>query len=208
MRRIHEACYLKNIFYKLKREVMNNVTSLFLFFNYYYLEVNVFFAIFAPNKIIHYMDYRTYINNFSYGVTMNGRNDIKIISFNINLSDVSEEYGNVVMRVDSFSKDDEMSSIKELIIDDLSLYNWIEREDKFPLLLDSIANFYICNQSKINLEELSDLLHFAVNIFFDWDISCNSFSEYLFLFRKFTLLSIPCTEMQLALYDEIINYFK
>ena len=58
------------------------------------------------------MDYRTDINNFSYGVTMNGRNDIKIISFNINLSDVSEEYGNVVMRVDSFSKDDEMSSIK------------------------------------------------------------------------------------------------
>ncbi len=154
------------------------------------------------------MDYRTDINNFSYGVTMNVPNDIKVISFNIELSDVSEEYGNVVMRVDSFSKDDEMSSIKELIIDDLSLYNWIEIEDKFPLLLNCIANFYICNQSKINLEELSDLLHFAVNIFFNWDFSCNTFSEDLFLFRKFTLLSIPCTEMQLALYDEMINYFS
>lgn len=160
------------------------------------------------NKNIHNMDYRTDINNFSYGVTMNGRNDIKIISFNIELSDVSEEYGNVVMRVDSFSKDDEMSSIKELIIDDLSLYSWIERENKFPPLLNCIANFYLCNESKINLEDLSDLLHFAINIFFDWDISCNSFSEYLFLFRKFTLLSIPCTEMQLALYDEMITYFK
>lgn len=154
------------------------------------------------------MDLRTDINNFSYGVTMNGRNDIKIISFNIELSDVSEEYGNVVMCVDSFSKDDEMSSIKELIIDDLYLYNWIDREDKFPLLLDCIAMFYICNNSKINLEELSDLLLFAVNIFFNWDISCNSFNEYLFLFRKFTLLSIPCTEMQLALYDKMIIYFK
>lgn len=29
------------------------------------------------NKNIHDMDYRTDINNFSYGVTMNGRNDIK-----------------------------------------------------------------------------------------------------------------------------------
>lgn len=154
------------------------------------------------------MDYRKDINNFSYGVTMNVPNDIKVISFNIELSDVSEEYGKVVIRVDSVSKDDKLSSIEDLIIDDLSLYNWIEIEDKFPLLLNSIANFYICNQSKINLEELSDLLHFAVNIFFDWDISCNSFSEYLFLFRKFTLLSIPCTEIQLALYDEMINYFS
>lgn len=154
------------------------------------------------------MDLIGNVNNTSYGVTMDGRNDIKIISFNIELSDVSEEYGNVVIRVDSFSKDDEMSSIKELIIDDLSLYNWIDREDKFPLLLNCIAMFYICNNSKINLEELSDLLHFAVNIFLNWDISCNTFSEYLFLFRKFTLLSIPCTELQLALYDEMITYFK
>lgn len=154
------------------------------------------------------MDYRADINNFSYGVTMNGHNDIKIISFNIELSDVSEEYGNVVMRVDSFSKDDEMSSIEELIIDNLMLFNWIEKEDKIPPLLDCIANFYLCNKSKINLEELSDLLLFAVNIFFNWDFSCNSFSEYLFLFRKFTLLSIPCTEMQLALYDKMIIYFK
>lgn len=90
----------------------------------------------------------------------------------------------------------------------MTLYNWIEREDKIPPLLDCIANFYLCNESKINLEELSDLLHFAINIFFNWDISCDSFSEYLFLFRKFTLLSIPCTEMQLALYDEMITYFS
>ena len=154
------------------------------------------------------MDLLKDINNFSYGVTMNGHNDIKVISFNIELSDVSEEYGNVVMRVDSFSKDDEMSSIEELIIDDLMLFNWIEKEDKIPPLLDCIANFYLCNKSKINLEELSDLLLFAVNIFFNWDFSCNSFSEYLFLFRKFTLLSIPCTEIQLALYDKMITYFK
>lgn len=187
---------------------MNNVASLFCFFNFYYLYGKVFFAIFAPNKNIHYMDYCKDINNFSYGVTMDGHNDIKMISCYIELSDVSEEYSNVVMRVDSVSKDDEMSSIKELIIDNLSLYNWIEIEDKFPLLLDCIANFYICNQSKINLEELSDLLHFALNIFFNWDFSCNTFSEDLFLFRKFTLLSIPCTEMQLALYDKMIIYFK
>lgn len=154
------------------------------------------------------MDLLKDINNFSYGVTMNGHNDIKVISFNIELSDVSEEYGNVVMRVDSFSKDDEMSSIEELIIDDLMLFNWIEKEDKIPPLLDCIANFYLCNKSKINLEELSDLLLFVVNIFFNWDFSCNTFSEYLFLFRKFTLLSIPCTEMQLALYDKMIIYFK
>lgn len=154
------------------------------------------------------MDLLKDINNFSYGVTMNGHNDIKVISFNIELSDVSEEYGNVVMRVDSFSKDDEMSSIEELIIDDLMLFNWIEKEDKIPPLLDCIANFYLCNKSKINLEELSDLLLFAVNIFFNWDFSCNSFSEYLINFRKFTILSIPCTELQIALYDEMITYFK
>lgn len=154
------------------------------------------------------MDLMGNVNNASYGVAINGRDDIKIISFYIELSDVSDEYGNVVMRVDSVSKDDEMSSIKELIIDNLSLYNWIEIEDKFPLLLDCVAMFYICNNSKINLEELSDLLLFVVNIFFNWDFSCNTFSEYLFLFRKFTLLSIPCTEMQLALYDKMITYFK
>lgn len=154
------------------------------------------------------MDLMGNVNNASYGVAINGRDDIKIISFYIELSDVSDEYGNVVMRVDSVSKDDEMSSIEELIIDDLMLFNWIEKEDKIPPLLDCIANFYLCNKSKINLEELSDLLLFAVNIFFNWDFSCNSFSEYLFLFRKFTLLSIPCTEMQLALYDKMIIYFK
>lgn len=154
------------------------------------------------------MDLSKDINNFSYGVTMDGHNDIKIISFYIELSDVSEEYGNVVMRVDSLSKDDKLSSIEELIIDDLTLINWIEKEDKLPLLLNCIVNLYLCNKSKITLEELSDLLYFAINIFFDWDFSCNSFSEYLFLFRKFTLLSIPCTEMQIALYDKMINYFK
>ena len=198
----------KNIFYKLKREVMNNVASIFCFFNFYYLYGKVFFAIFAPNKNIHDMDYCKDINNFSYGVTMDGHNDIKMISCYIELSDVSEEYGNVVMRVDSFSKDDEMSTINEEVIDELTLYLWIEIEDKLPLLLDCIANFYLCNKTKININDLSDLLHFAVNIFFNWDISCNSFSEDLFLFRKFTLLSIPCTEMQLALYDEMINYFS
>lgn len=154
------------------------------------------------------MDLLKDINNFSYGVTMDGHNDIKIISFNIELSDVSEEYGNVVMRVDSFSKDDKLSSIKELIIDDLLIFNWIEKEDKIPPLLDCIAMFYLCNKDKINPEELSDLLHFAVNRFFDWDYSCNSFSEDLINFRKFTILSIPCTEMQLALYDKMITYFK
>lgn len=154
------------------------------------------------------MDYRTDINNFSYGVTMNGRNDIKIISFNIELSDVSEEYGNVVMRVDSFSKDDKLDAVEKTVIDDLMIFNWIERENKIPLLLNCIAMFYLCNKDKINPEELSNLLHFAVNRFFEWDISCNSFSEDLIIFRKFTLLSIPCTEMQLALYDKMITYFK
>jgi hypothetical protein len=154
------------------------------------------------------MDLMGNVNNASYGVAINGRDDIKIISFNIELSDVSEEYGNVVMRVDSFSKDDKLSSIKELIIDDLLIFNWIEKEDKIPPLLDCIAMFYLCNKDKINPEELSDLLHFAVNRFFDWDYSCNSFSEDLINFRKFTILSIPCTEMQLALYDKMITYFK
>lgn len=154
------------------------------------------------------MDLSTDINNFSYGVAMNGHDEIKTISFNIELSDVSEEYGNVVMRVDSFSKDDKLSSIEELIIDDLMLFNWIEKEDKIPPLLDCIAMFYLCNKDKINPEELSDLLLFAFNRFFEWDFSCNSFSEDLKIFRKFTLLSIPCTEMQLALYDKMIIYFK
>lgn len=47
--RIHEVCCSKNIFYKLKREVMSNVASLFLFFNYYYLVGDIFFVIFATN---------------------------------------------------------------------------------------------------------------------------------------------------------------
>ena len=154
------------------------------------------------------MDLLGNINNASYGVTMDGCGDIKIISFNVRLSEVSEEYGNVVIRVDSFSKDEKMSINEETAIDDLMIFNWIEQEDKIPLLLDCIANFYLCNKAKINLEELSSLLHFAINRFFDWEFSCNSFSEDLFLFRKFTILSIPCTELQIALYDEMITYFS
>ena len=154
------------------------------------------------------MDLLKDINNFSYGVTIDGRDDIKIISFYVKLSEVSEEYGNVVIRVDSVSKDDKLSTLEETVIDDLMIFNWIEKEDKIPPLLDCIAMFYLCNKDKINPEELSDLLHFAVNRFFDWDYSCNSFSEDLINFRKFTILSIPCTEMQLALYDKMITYFK
>ena len=154
------------------------------------------------------MDLIGNVNNASYGVTIDGRDDIKIISFYVKLSEVSEEYGNVVIRVDSVSKDDKLSTLEETVIDDLMIFNWIEKEDKIPPLLDCIANFYICNKSKINISDLPDLLHFAFNRFFDWDFSCNSFSEDLKLFRKFTLLSIPCTEMQLALYDKMITYFK
>lgn len=154
------------------------------------------------------MDLLGNINNTSYGVTMDYCGIIKIISFNVGLSEVSDEYGNVVIRVDSFSKNKKISIIEETVIDDLLIFNWIEKEDKILLLLDCITDFYFCNKAKINLEELSSLLHFAVNRFFDWDYSCNSFSEDLFLFRKFTLLSIPCTEMQIALYDEMITYFS
>lgn len=154
------------------------------------------------------MDLMGNVNNASYGVAINGRDDIKIISFYIELSDVSDDYGNVVIRVNSVSKDDKLDAIEKTVIDDLMIFNWIERENKILLLLNCIAMFYLCNKDKINPEELSDLLHFAVNRFFDWDYSCNSFSEDLINFRKFTILSIPCTEMQLALYDKMITYFK
>lgn len=152
------------------------------------------------------------VNNVSYKIKLsditNIPDTVKTITCTIRQTEDDEENGNVVIRIDSISRDEKISIIEETVIDDLMLFNWIEKEDKIPPLLDCIANFYLCNKSKINLEELSDLLLFAVNIFFNWDFSCNSFSEYLFLFRKFTLLSIPCTEMQLALYDKMIIYFK
>jgi hypothetical protein len=169
---------------------------------------NVFFIIFAANKIIHDMDLMGNVNNASYGVAINGRDDIKIISFYINLSEVSDDYGNVVIRVDSVSKDDKLDTIEKIVIDDLMIFNWIERENKILLLLNCIAMFYFRNTSKINISDLLDLLHFAFNRFFDWDMTQFSFSEDLINFRKFTILSIPCTELQLSLYDEMITYFS
>lgn len=154
------------------------------------------------------MDLIGNVNNTSYGVAINGRDDVKIISFYINLSEVSEEYGNIVIRVDSVSKDDKLDAIEKTVIDDLMIFNWIERENKILLLLNCIAMFYFRNTSKINISDLPDLLHFAVNRFFEWDMVHFSFSEYLINFRKFTILSIPCTELQIALYDEMIIYFK
>ncbi len=187
---------------------MNKFDSLFYFFNFYYLLGEVFFTIFAKNKIINDMDLIGNVNNTSYGVAINGRDDIKIISFYIELSDVSDDYGNVVIRVYSVSKDDKLDTIEKIVIDDLMIFNWIERENKIPLLLNCIAMFYFRNTSKINISDLPDLLHFAFNRFFDWDMTQFSFSEDLINFRKFTILSIPCTELQLSLYDEMITYFK
>ena len=187
---------------------MNNVASLFCFFNFYYLYGKVFFIIFAAIKIIHVMDLIGNVNNTSYGVAINGRDDIKIMSFYIELSDVSDDYGNVVIRVYSVSKDDKLDTIEKIVIDDLMIFNWIERENKIPLLLNCIAMFYFRNTSKINISDLPDLLHFAFNRFFDWDMTQFSFSENLINFRKFTILSIPCTELQLSIYDEMITYFS
>lgn len=154
------------------------------------------------------MDLMGNVNNASYGVAINGRDDIKIISFYINLSEVSDDYGNVVIRVDSVSKDDKLDTIEKIVIDDLMIFNWIERENKIPLLLNCIAMFYFRNTSKINISDLADLVHFAFNRFFEWDMVHFSFSENLINFRKFTILSIPCTELQLSLYDEMITYFS
>lgn len=158
------------------------------------------------------MDLIGNVNNVSYKIKLsditNIPDTVKTITCTIRQTEDDEENGNVVIRIDSISRDEKISIIEETVIDDLLIFNWIEKENKIPLLLNCITNFYLCNKAKINPEELSNLLHFAVNIFFDWDYSCNSFSEDLFLFRKFTLLSIPCTEMQIALYDEMITYFS
>lgn len=154
------------------------------------------------------MDLMGNVNNASYGVAINGRDDIKIISFYIELSDVSDEYGNVVMRVDSVSKDDKISPVEVKIQEDILRCHWIDREDKLPLLLDCFSKFYLKNKSKIKLDDLSCLFHFVVGFFFCFGITYQSFSEYLKIVRKFIASSKPYPEMEITLYDEMINYFS
>ena len=87
---------------------MNNVASLFCFFNYYYLNVNVYFAIFAANKIIHYMGLMENVKNDSYSLTMDeitySKDDVKSTKFEITLSKEEGNYGTILMSIVSSSK--------------------------------------------------------------------------------------------------------
>lgn len=151
------------------------------------------------------------IDKFSYGLSVgyvNYNTVNKDVSLEVSLSTDNEEHVNVITRIDIISKDKKMSTIEEKCIDDLMLIEWSVREDKIIVLLNSVYHFYYSNESKININDLSDLLHFAVKRFFEWTVVDGTFSDFLINFRRFTILSIPCTELQIALYDEMITYFS
>lgn len=158
------------------------------------------------------MDLKKNAENYSYSVIIDDitypKVDIKSTKFEITLSEEDGNYGTIVLRIVSTSKDDKKSPIEEKIQDDILRCHWIDREDKLPLLLDCFSKFYLKNKSKIELDELTTLFHFAVGMFFCFDISYQSVSEHFINVRKFTASFKPCTEMQLALYDEMINYFS
>lgn len=183
----------------------------FLFFNFYYLVDNVFFTIFAANKNIHDMDLMDNVENASYSLTMDeytsSKDDVKSTQFKITLSKEEGNYGTIVMRIVSTSKVYKISHVKK-VEDEILICNWSDREDKLPLLLDCFSNFYFKNKSKIELDELICLFHFAVGLFFCFDIRYESVSEHFRLVRKFNASFKPYPEMEVALYDEIINYFS
>lgn len=119
------------------------------------------------------MDLFGNIKNASYNVKIDDitypKDEVKTTKFEITLSEEDGNYGTIVLRIVSTSKDDKKSPIEEKNQDDILRCHWIEKEDKIPILLNCIVNFYLCNKPKIKIEELYDLLHFAVNRFFDWD---------------------------------------
>ena len=173
---------------------------------------NIFFIIFAASKIINDMDLMNKVKNASYNVIIDDitypKDDVKTTKFEITLSKEDGNYGTIVMSIVSSSKDNTISPIEKKVEDDILICNWIDREDKLPLLLNCISKFYLKNKSKIELDELTCLFHFAVGMFFSFDISYVSFSEKFINVRKFTASFKPYREMEVALYDEIINYFK
>jgi hypothetical protein len=173
---------------------------------------NVFFIIFAANKIINDMDLMNKVKNASYNVIIDDitypKDDVKTTKFEITLSEEDGKYGTIVMSIVSTSKDNTISPVENKVTDDILIRNWIDREDKLPLLLNCISKFYLKNKSKIELDDLTTLFHFAVGMFFCFDISCQSFSEHFINVRKFTASFKPCREKEVALYDEIINYFS
>lgn len=158
------------------------------------------------------MDLIGNVKNASYSVTNDDiaypKDDVKTTKFEITLSKEDGNYGTIVMSIVSTSKDNTISPVENKVVDDILIRNWIDREDKLPLLLNCISKFYLKNKSKIELDDLTTLFHFAVGMFFCFDIFYQSFSEHFIQVRKFTASFKPCREMEVALYDEIINYFS
>ena len=158
------------------------------------------------------MDLMNKVKNASYNVIIDDitypKNDVKTTKFEITLSEEDGNYGTVVLSIVSTSKDDKISPVEVKIQEDILRCHWIDREDKLPLLLDCFSKFYLKNKSKIKLDDLSCLFHFVVGFFFCFDITYQSFSEHFIKVRKFTASFKPCREKEVALYDEIINYFS
>lgn len=158
------------------------------------------------------MDLMNKVKNASYNVIIDDitypQDDVKTTKFEITLSEEDGNYGTVVLSIVSTSKDDKISPVEVKIQEDILRCHWIDREDKLPLLLDCFSKFYLKNKSKIKLDDLSCLFHFVVGFFFCFDITYQSFSEYLKIVRKFIASSKPYPEMEITLYDEMINYFS
>lgn len=158
------------------------------------------------------MDLFGNIKNASYNVIIDDitypKDEVKTTKFEITLSEEDGNYGTVVLSIVSTSKDDKISPVEVKIQEDILRCHWIDREDKLHLLLDCFSKFYLKNKSKIKLDDLSCLFHFVVGFFFCFDIFYQSFSEHFIQVRKFTASFKPCREMEVALYDEIINYFS
>ena len=158
------------------------------------------------------MDLFGNIKNASYNVIIDDitypKDEVKTTKFEITLSEEDGNYGTVVLSIVSTSKDDKISPVEVKIQEDILRCHWIDREDKLPLLLDCFSKFYLKNKSKIKLDDLSWLFHFAVGFFFCFDIFYRSFSDYLKEVRKFNASSKPYPEMEISLYDEMINYFS
>lgn len=158
------------------------------------------------------MDLFGNIKNASYNVKIDDitypKDEVKTTKFEITLSEEDGNYGTVVLSIVSTSKDDKISPVEVKIQEDILRCHWIDREDKLPLLLDCFSKFYLKNKSKIKLDDLSCLFHFVVGFFFCFDITYQSFSEYLKIVRKFIASSKSYPEMEITLYDEMINYFS
>ena len=124
------------------------------------------------------MDLMNKVKNASYNVIIDDitypKDDVKTTKFEITLSEEDGNYGTIVMSIVSTSKDNTISPVENEVTDYILRRNWIDREDKLPLLLNCISKFYLKNKSKIELDDLTTLFHFAVGMFFCFDISCQS----------------------------------